>query len=161
VKLDDVAHTVIGVLPPSFEFTDPVQFWRPLPVSPNAPGQLRIQMIRVFGRLLPGTALEVAQRELDALSSSFWNNLTASFRGPGPGGGERRIVNGPGPQAASGSERRIVGGPGPGESGPQQANARGAPSPRGEQRVITSPGPGPRLPFADAASSLCRCRSNS
>ena len=95
VKLDDVAHTVIGVLPPSFEFTDPVQFWRPLPVSPNAPGQLRIQMIRVFGRLLPGTALEVAQRELDGLSSSFWDNLVASFRGPGPGDANAALSTAP------------------------------------------------------------------
>jgi predicted permease len=84
VKLDDVAHTIIGVLPPSFEFIDPVQFWRPLAIAPNAPGQLRIQMIRVFGRLLPGTSLDVAQRELDGLSQTFWNNLVASVRGPGP-----------------------------------------------------------------------------
>jgi hypothetical protein len=86
VKLDDVAHTVIGVLPPSFEFTDPVQFWRPLPIAPNAPGQLRISMIRVFGRLLPGTSFDTAQRELDGLSERYWNNLVASFSGPGPQG---------------------------------------------------------------------------
>src|SRR3954468_3853814 len=30
VKLDDVAHTIIGVLSPEFEFVDPVQFWKPL-----------------------------------------------------------------------------------------------------------------------------------
>ena len=86
-KIDDVAHTIIGVLPPAFEFVDPVQFWRPLQLSPNAPGQLRIQMVRVFGRMLPGTNLAVAQRELQGLSESFWDNLTASFNGPGPQGG--------------------------------------------------------------------------
>ncbi|HET7535207.1 MAG TPA: ABC transporter permease [Candidatus Didemnitutus sp.] len=76
VKLDDVAHTIIGVLPPAFEFTDPVQFWRPLPIAPNAPGQMRIQMIRVFGRLLPGTSIDVAQRELQGISDRYWNGLT-------------------------------------------------------------------------------------
>ncbi len=83
VKLDDVAHTVIGVLPPSFEFVDPVQFWKPLPLTPNAPGQLRIQMVRVFGRLLPTTTRETAQRELDGLSDNFWSNVFGSFSPPG------------------------------------------------------------------------------
>jgi putative ABC transport system permease protein len=81
VKLDDVAHTVIGVLPPTFEFVDPVQFWKPLPLVPNAPGQLRIQMIRVFGRLLPSATHESAQRELDSISERFWGNLP--LFGPG------------------------------------------------------------------------------
>ncbi len=76
VKLDDVAHTIIGVLPPSFEFTDPVQFWRPLPIAANAPGQMRITMIKALGRLLPGTAPEVAQRELEGISSRYWNGFS-------------------------------------------------------------------------------------
>ena len=77
VKLDDVAHTVIGVLPPAFEFIDPVQFWRPQPLVANAPGQMRITMMRVFGRLLPGTSRETAQRELDEISGRYWGGLTS------------------------------------------------------------------------------------
>lgn len=88
VKLDDVAHTIIGVLPPSFEFTDPVQFWRPLPVAPNAPGQMRITMVRVFGRLLPGTALETATKELDAISSRYWGGLTSMMASRMPPGAQ-------------------------------------------------------------------------
>ncbi|HVZ63596.1 MAG TPA: ABC transporter permease [Lacunisphaera sp.] len=97
VKIDDVPHTVIGVLPPSFEFTEPVQFWRPLQIPPAAPGQLRIQMIRVFGRLLPATSLAIAQRELDDISARFWDNLAAGFGRPPPQGGDgpRRVVRGP------------------------------------------------------------------
>jgi predicted permease len=86
VKIDDQPHTVIGVLPPSFEFTEPVQFWRPLQITPSAPGQLRIQMIRVFGRLLPGTSRDTAQRELDEISTRFWDNLMSGFGGPRPQG---------------------------------------------------------------------------
>ena len=89
VKLDDVAHTIIGVLPPSFEFTDPVQFWKPLPIVPNAPGQMRIQMMRAFGRLLPGTPLEVAQRELDGISQRYWENLPMFGGRPAPAGAPR------------------------------------------------------------------------
>ena len=91
VKIDDVAHTIIGVLPPSFEFIDAVQFWRPLPLAPNAPGQLRIQMVRTFGRLFPGTTRETAQRELDTISQNFWGNLPL-FGPPGatpPPGAQR------------------------------------------------------------------------
>lgn len=172
VKIDDVAHTVIGVLPPSFEFIDPVQFWRPLPIAANAPGQLRIQMIRVFGRLLPGTSLDVARRELDGLSEGFWNNLVASFRGPGPqspapaGGGalpsriEQRVAPGPGDAPAGNAA-----GPTPVAGTPltRVQSALPADIPSGRQ-VVTGPGgqsgprgpggPGFRPPFADAAVSL-------
>ena len=115
VKIDDAAHTVIGVLPPAFEFTDPVQFWRPLPIAPGVPGQLRIQMVRVFGRLLPGTALETATRELDELSGRFWNNLLAGLFTGGPDSSERRVVQraAPGDQPAPGGEQRIISGPAP------------------------------------------------
>ncbi|HEY0862838.1 MAG TPA: ABC transporter permease [Lacunisphaera sp.] len=159
VRLDDVAHTVIGVLPPSFEFTDPVQFWRPLPVTPNAPGQLRITMIRVFGRLLPGTALDVAQRELDGISDRFWNNLVNSFTGPGP-----QRAGAPGPQAVTPGEQRVIRGPegaAPAPGGPQVVQSAPAPATPNRQVVTAAPagpgGPGgPRFrpPFADAASSL-------
>jgi predicted permease len=84
VKIDDAPHTVIGVLPPTFEFIDPVQFWRPLQITPSAPGQLRIQLVRVFGRLLPTTSIDAAQRELDGISERFWNNLSSSFLAPPP-----------------------------------------------------------------------------
>ncbi len=159
VKIDDAAHTIVGVLPPSFEFTDPVQFWRPLQITPSAPGQLRIQIVRVFGRLLPGTDFAVAQRELDGISERFWNNLLASFitRDPGPqeapGAGQQRIV------------RREPAGP---EAGERRVERTGPP-PGGGAAVPTSPvrqiaggppggGPGlggpPRLPFADAKVQL-------
>ncbi len=76
VKLDDVAHTIIGVLPPSFEFVDPVQFWRPLALTPPG-GMMRITMLRVFGRLLSGASTESAKRELDGISERYWNGLTS------------------------------------------------------------------------------------
>ncbi len=138
VRLDEIAHTVVGVLPPAFEFVDPVQFWRALPLSGiDAPGQLSIAMIRAFGRLMPGTSHEVAQRELDGISERFWDNLSASFAGGprgAPGPGEQRVVAaGPGPSAGPGGEggpvRRVVQGDGP-------ATADGQP------RVVTR-GPGP------------------
>ena len=175
VKIDDVVHTVIGVLPAAFEFTDPVQFWKPMSLAPGVPGQLRIQMVRVFGRLLPGTALEAATRELDELSERFWNNLTSGLFSGGPGdSAERRVVQGPGGGPAPAAERRIAAAP---EGAPVErrivAGPEGAP---GERRVIAGPGgpgggqpnivsqggpggpggPGFRLPFADNKAQLVR-----
>jgi putative ABC transport system permease protein len=153
VKLDDIAHTVIGVLPSSFEFTDPVQFWRPLPVAPNAPGQLRITMVRVFGRLLPGTSPDTAKRELDGISERFWNGLTAGFGGPGPQGGpagpgEQRVIAAPARQPKGGSA--LVAGPQPQitRSGPPASGDPAGGAPGGPRR------PGFRLPFADSPAQL-------
>lgn len=139
VQIDEVAHTIVGVLPPAFEFIDPVQFWRPLPLSGlDRPGQLQISMVRALGRLLPGTAHEVAQRELDGISERFWDNYSASFSAgmtaptaapttaplpaasaPSPAGGSvtRLVQSGPPPAAgaATATPRRLpmpfVGGP--------------------------------------------------
>jgi predicted permease len=155
VKLDDVAHTIIGVLPPSFEFTDPVQFWRPLPLLPNAPGQLRIQMIRVLGRLLPGTARETAQAELDGISERFWGNFgpqRATGGGVPPPRGEQRVVAAPnGVQAvASNVGPALVAAPQP----QSQASAQSS-TPTSGGPTVRTPAPGGfRLPFADNQAQL-------
>ena len=65
---------------------------------------------------LPGTSLDIAQRELDGISDRFWNNLVASFTGPGP-----QRAGAPGPQGEAGS----VGQAGPvGPTGPHQLSSR-------------------------------------
>ncbi|WP_415910327.1 FtsX-like permease family protein [Oleiharenicola sp. Vm1] len=171
VTIDDVPHTVIGVLPPSFEFVDPVQFWRPLPLAPSAPGQLRIQMVRVFGRLLPGMSHAAAQRELDGISERFWNNLRTGFADGGPGGarnasapasvapdGERCVVRN-GPDASStpeagrraitavpagaveDGERRVPAGPAGGAPGERRGPDGPAPAPQAGAPAGAGPGP--------------------
>ena len=174
VRLDEIAHTVVGVLPPAFEFVDPVQFWRALPLSGiDAPGQLSISMIRAFGRLLPGTSHEVAQRELDGISERFWDNFSASFAagpggapgpggqrvvagGPGPGGGQPRVVTGgPGPAPADGQPRVVTRGPAPEGA----AAAGGAPSVRPEASGV-APSDEVRRSPAEAAAGGPRPRVN-
>lgn len=127
VKLDEVAHTVIGVLPPAFEFVDAVQFWRPLALVPNTPGQLRIQMLRVIGRLLPGTKPTTAQAELAGISERYWQGLAAGFSAPA---------------AASGNPAAPAAKPTP----PPDATAPATPAPRTAAR--------PSRPFADSQVQL-------
>jgi putative ABC transport system permease protein len=89
VKLDDVPHTIIGVLPPSFEFVDATDFWRPLPMAgAGRPGEMRISLITVLGRLLPGTDLTRAGLELDDISERYWQNPFGSLRAPQQGSSE-------------------------------------------------------------------------
>ncbi|MBI2518182.1 MAG: ABC transporter permease [Opitutae bacterium] len=92
VKIDDIPHTVVGVLPPSFEFVDPVQFWRTLTLSGlDRPGQLSIAMVRAFGRLLPGASHESAQHELDGISERFWDGYASSFAAGQPNSAPSRL----------------------------------------------------------------------
>lgn len=135
VTLDDVAYTVIGVLPPSFEFVDPVQIWRPLVLTTaGQPGQLRIQMVRAFARLRPEVDASVAQQELDRLSQAFWGTLSSSLGAPRPGG------------------------PGPGPAPTLAPPPASAPTDTRGGAVIAGVGPSRppplRLPFADSATLL-------
>ncbi|MBI5423671.1 MAG: ABC transporter permease [Opitutae bacterium] len=150
VTIDDQPHTIIGVLPPGFEFTDPVQFWRPLQLAPNAPGQLRIQMVRVFGRLLPGTTQDTARRELDELSARFWGNLSTGFIDNGPADGGRRAANPPPDAPANGNvaATRTVVAPPTSNAEPAAPNADGLP--RGVSLQLP-PGADPNDPRVKAA----------
>jgi putative ABC transport system permease protein len=137
VKLDDTAHTVIGVLPPSFEFVDAADIWRPLPLAGmGRPGEMRIQLISAFGRLLPGTDHARAALELDGISERFWSNPWGGSGGQqeSPPAGVRTArpenaaapqpapVPVAGPAPAGGTERRVEreGGPHPPGAGPMR-----------------------------------------
>ncbi len=67
VMLDDVAHTVIGVMPASF--SDPwgnAAVWRPLPMNGPAMQDRATRYWSVFARLGDGVALGLARTELAA-----------------------------------------------------------------------------------------------
>jgi len=64
VKLSDSRYTVIGVMPPGFEFESGSQFW--LPVVPTLDPSTRpsIRNVTVVGRLGPGATLAALRAEL-------------------------------------------------------------------------------------------------
>jgi predicted permease len=70
IRLDGIPHTLIGVMPPSFDFPYDAQLWMPLvPFLGDANiGLRRFHRYRVAGRLESGVTLEGAQRELTALA---------------------------------------------------------------------------------------------
>ena len=76
ITLEGIKFTVIGVMPPSFEFpiqNDPVELWTTIAgdASGDEPvtGQRGAHFLRVIGRLKPGVTEEQAQAELTAIGA--------------------------------------------------------------------------------------------
>ena len=67
VKLSDSRYTVVGVMPPGFEFESGAQFW--LPVVPTLDPSTRpsIRNVTVVGRLAPGATLAMLRSELSKI----------------------------------------------------------------------------------------------
>ncbi len=67
--LDGTPVTVVGVLPPSFDFPSGTSFWRPMFWLPTSGGKTWTTLfIRVVGRLAPGVTATQARTELKGLS---------------------------------------------------------------------------------------------
>ena len=68
VKLSDSRYTVVGVMPPGFEFESGAQFW--LPVVPTLDPSTRpsIRNLTVVGRLAPSATLAMLRGELSAIA---------------------------------------------------------------------------------------------
>ena len=70
LRLGNVPHTIVGVMPEGFRFPLAHGFWVPLRLDPvNYPRQ-QSPVVRVFGRLSPGATLEAAQPELTVLGAT-------------------------------------------------------------------------------------------
>ena len=68
VLVDQVAHEVVGVMPPAFEVLgERADLWVPLPFVPGSPAQ-RSQFSLALGRLRPGATESAASQELAALA---------------------------------------------------------------------------------------------
>jgi len=70
LRLGNVPHTIVGVMPEGFRFPLAHGFWVPLRLDPvNYPRQ-QSPVLRVFGRLAPGATVETAQPELTVLGAT-------------------------------------------------------------------------------------------
>jgi putative ABC transport system permease protein len=68
IKLNDVGFTIIGVMPPDFEFLKGVDMWVPLSATSGKDVvESRIGFLQAVGRLKPSVTLEEAKAELDAI----------------------------------------------------------------------------------------------
>src|SRR5499426_4127745 len=68
IKLNDVGFTVVGVMPPDFEFPKGVDIWVPLSATSGKDlVESRLGFLQAVGRLKPSVTLEQAKAELDAI----------------------------------------------------------------------------------------------
>ena len=67
IQLGETIHTVVGVMPPGFEFPVDSHYWIPFRLDPLRQPPRSGPSIFVFGRLAPGATIESAQSELSSL----------------------------------------------------------------------------------------------
>lgn len=82
VLLDGVPHTVIGVMPPNFEF--PLrsgEAWVPLRFPADVATQRGAHYLRVIGRLRPEVALPGAEREMKQIAASLEKDYPEKNKG--------------------------------------------------------------------------------
>ncbi len=78
VQIDQVAHEVIGVMPPGFEVLgERADLWVPLPFVPGSPAQ-GSQFSLALGRLRDGATVAAASDEVAALASEMRRALRRS-----------------------------------------------------------------------------------
>lgn len=82
IILNDAPYTVIGVMPPQFQFPERVRLWMPLALDEAAERQRnRMTAVSVVGRLKNGVSQRQAQTELEAIESRVVQAHPNSFKG--------------------------------------------------------------------------------
>ena len=104
VRIDNVPHEIVGVMPEGFAFPTNHNLWTPLRLNASGLTYGQGPSIRIFGKLAPGVGLAAAQAELDALVASAPaaarpRNVRAqvlgygdSLRAPDRGGAEMKAL---------------------------------------------------------------------
>jgi cell division protein FtsX len=86
ITLDGKSHSIVGVLPPSFQFPEPFELWRPLGLSEAAAdlpeGAVSLRLLRVLGRLKPDATLARAQAELEVINRRLMPSSPTPGAGP-------------------------------------------------------------------------------
>ena len=84
IRLDGEAYTVLGVMPPSFEFPPfwaiGTELWAPISFPPARASNREGQSLRIFGRLAAGVALSTARAEIAAITSRLEKQYPGSNR---------------------------------------------------------------------------------
>jgi putative ABC transport system permease protein len=68
VRLNGMAFTIIGVMPPKFNFPDSAQLWLPNDLFPDESAR-SAHNYRVIGRLKPGVTVKQAQSDVNVVAS--------------------------------------------------------------------------------------------
>ena len=86
IVLDDQPFTVVGVMPPGFEFppdADAVRLWRPLAINSRLFDVRAMRVYNVVGRLESGVSVSQARSEMAAISLGIAEEYPETNRGWG------------------------------------------------------------------------------
>ncbi len=85
VRINGEALTVVGVMPPDFQFPPrrEVLLWTPFRFSESERGQRGSHWLRVLGRLKPGVTLEQAQSNMDPIGARLAEQYPDAQEGRG------------------------------------------------------------------------------
>ena len=71
IALDGKPYTVIGVMPPGFQYPQMVELWTPLGLDPASYTNYSATFLRIMARLRPGVSLAQAQTEMSAIQADI------------------------------------------------------------------------------------------
>lgn len=80
LMLNGAPCTVLGVMPPRFEFPDGVDLWVPLRLDPNDMNARGVHYLRTVGRLRPGVAIEKAQAEMAVIGRRLQGEYPGNYQ---------------------------------------------------------------------------------
>lgn len=84
VVLNDVPYTIVGVMPPGFDFPDDeVEIWLPLTDDEVSPTNRTSHNFSVVARLATGTSVEAAQAEMSVVAEQIAEEHPAQMTGWG------------------------------------------------------------------------------
>jgi putative ABC transport system permease protein len=74
ITLDNRSFTVIGVMPPAFQFpieAEPIDLWTTIAYDGSMATQRGVNYLEVIGRLKPGVSIEQARAEMDIIAQGL------------------------------------------------------------------------------------------
>lgn len=82
IRVNGAPATIIGVMPPGFQFPYLAEIWQPIAQMPDLASQPRdARSVGVFGRLADGVSLAQARAELSAFDTALAAQFPATNRG--------------------------------------------------------------------------------
>jgi putative ABC transport system permease protein len=85
IQLSGESYTVVGVMPPGFQFTQGIELWAPLTLDPAVANRPTGHNLSVIGRLKPGVSLAQAQASMGAIARQLEQQYPESNTGWGVG----------------------------------------------------------------------------